>query len=145
MCTFVTDIPLVFYDVSQAEKNAGAGNLFSAAISENLDMLQKKLRAPVLPATAENKQEHMFDIASEILDMEGIQVTVSICSKGLVFADDAILGALFPEGEKRALRIAAARNYVSTMAGGVGQADSVSVNLDGIEIVMKRGEHFSFD
>ena len=51
----------------------------------------------------------MFDIASEVLDMEGIQVTVSICSKGLVFADDAILGALFPEGEKRALRIAAAR------------------------------------
>jgi isoleucyl-tRNA synthetase len=133
----------VFYDLSAGDARKDAGIVATAAVAENLEMLQGKLRAPVLPATAENKQEHMFELASEVLEMEGVQMTVSICRKGLLFANDATLGALFPEGEKRSVRVAAVRNYVATMGGGgVGQAESVAVNLDGVDVVMKRGEHF---
>ena len=133
----------LFEVLLKSDAGKDAGKLAMAAVAENLEMLQGKLRAPVLAATSENKQDHMFELAAEVLEMEGVQMTVSISRKELLFANDATLGALFPEGEKRAARVAAARSYVATMGGGgVGQAESVAVNLDGIDVVMKRGEHF---
>ena len=134
----------VFYKTETATSESGKSMLETAqtAISDNLEMLQAKLRAPVLPASAENKQEHMFELACEDLSLEGVTITVSITRKELIFANDATLGKLFPEGDLVPRRIAAARNFVATMSEDLKKVDSVAVSIDGIDIVMKKNEHF---